>query len=144
VSPKFLVLVAPRQRKKKQPRVPRLRQPETQRALAQVWLPRHSCLIRSSSIYLKSVDRNRINMKRCRPRGDSASCYRSIVVLNPELQRIQNSLQALLDTTKGKISLIYLAINGNFGYPRCQAVLGSGRFHECQRDCCNEFGKLIL
>jgi hypothetical protein len=57
-----------------------------------------------------------------RPKG-SKNKNKKEVVLNPELVRIQKSLQSLLDTIKGKISLIYVALDGHFGnYPSAYMV----------------------
>jgi putative transposase len=64
--------------------------------------------------------------KRGRPKG-SKNKDKKDVVLNPDLLRIQKSLQTFLDTLKGKINLIYLALDGHFGnYPSAFMVLQAG------------------
>jgi len=48
-------------------------------------------------------------------------------VLNAELLLIQKSLQTFLDTIKGKINLVYLAMDGHFGnYPSAYMVRQAG------------------
>jgi hypothetical protein len=57
-----------------------------------------------------------------RPKG-SKNKDKKEVILNPELLRIQKSLQTFLDTLKGKIKLVYLAMDGHFGnYPSAYMV----------------------
>ena len=64
--------------------------------------------------------------KRGRPKG-SKNKDKKEVVLNPELVRIQKSLQTFLDTIKGKIKLVYLAMDGHFGnYPSAFMVRQAG------------------
>jgi len=64
--------------------------------------------------------------KRGRPKG-SKNKEKKEVVLNPELLRIQKSLQTLLETIKGKIKLVYLAMDGHFGnYPSAFVVRQAG------------------
>lgn len=61
-----------------------------------------------------------------RPKG-SKNIDKKVVMLNPELVRIQNSLQIFLDTIKGKIKLVYLAMDGHFGnYPSAYMVRQAG------------------
>jgi uncharacterized FlaG/YvyC family protein len=52
--------------------------------------------------------------KRGQPKG-SKNTEKQEVVLNPELLRIQKSLQSFLDTIKSKVNLKYLALDGHFG-----------------------------
>jgi hypothetical protein len=64
--------------------------------------------------------------KRGRPKG-SKNKDKKEVVLSAELLRIQKSLQTLLDTIKGSIKLVYLAMDGHFGnYPSAFMVLQAG------------------
>ena len=64
--------------------------------------------------------------KRGRPKG-SKNKDKKEVALSPELVRIQKSLQTFLDTIKGKINLIYLAMDGHFGnYPSAFMVRQAG------------------
>lgn len=64
--------------------------------------------------------------KRGRPKG-SKNKDKKEVVLSPELLRIQNSLQTFQDTIKGKIKLVYLAMDGHFGnYPSAFMVRQAG------------------
>lgn len=61
-----------------------------------------------------------------RPKG-SKNKDRKEVDLNPELLRIQKSLRTFLDTIKGKIKLVYLAMDGHFGnYPSAFMVRQAG------------------
>jgi len=61
-----------------------------------------------------------------RPKG-SKNKDKKEVELNPELLRIQKSLQTFLDTIKGKIKLVYLAMDGHFGnYPSAFMVRKAG------------------
>jgi len=52
--------------------------------------------------------------KRGRPKG-SRNRNKAEVMLNPELQRIQKMIQALLNTIQGAIHLRYLLLDGHFG-----------------------------
>ena len=64
--------------------------------------------------------------KRGRPKG-SKNKEKKEVVLSPELLRIQKSLQSFLDIIKGKIKLVYLAMDGHFGnFPSAFMVLQAG------------------
>ncbi len=64
--------------------------------------------------------------KRGRPKG-SRNKDKAEVVLNPELQRIQKMLQAVVETIQGCISLTYLVLDGHFGnQPALQMVRQCG------------------
>lgn len=61
-----------------------------------------------------------------RPKG-SKNKDKKEIVLNAELLRIQKSLQTFLDTIKGTINLVYLAMDGHFGnYPSAYMVRQAG------------------
>jgi hypothetical protein len=64
--------------------------------------------------------------KTSRPKG-SKNKDKKVVVLNPELVRIQKSFHTFLDTLKCKINLVYLAMDGLFGnYPSAYMVRQAG------------------
>jgi putative transposase len=61
-----------------------------------------------------------------RPKG-SQNKDKKEVVFTPELLRIKESLQSLLETIKGQISLKYVALDGHFGnYPSALMVRQTG------------------
>lgn len=61
-----------------------------------------------------------------RPKG-SKNKDKKAVVFTPELLRIQKSLQDLLETIKGQISLKYITLDGHFGnYPSAVMVRQTG------------------
>jgi putative transposase len=61
-----------------------------------------------------------------RPKG-SKNKDKKEVVFTPELLRIKESLQSLLETIKGQISLKYVALDGHFGnYPSALMVRQTG------------------
>jgi len=65
----------------------------------------------------KTVKKTTEKQKPGRPKG-SKNKVKQAVVLNPELLRIQQALQALLTTVGTAISLQYVALDGHFGnYP---------------------------
>lgn len=65
----------------------------------------------------KKIEKTGEKKKRGRPKG-SKNKDKQVVVLNPELVRIQKALQSLLETVDKNISLKYVALDGHFGnYP---------------------------
>lgn len=65
----------------------------------------------------KKVQKTGEPKKRGRPKG-SKNKDKQVVVLNPELLRIQKALQSLLETVGTAVPLKYVALDGHFGnYP---------------------------
>jgi putative transposase len=74
----------------------------------------------------KKAKPEREKRKRGRPKG-SRNKDKAEVVLNPELERIQKMIQAVLETIQGFVKIRYLMLDGHFGnHPALHMVMQCG------------------